>query len=71
MTKITTIVQVISAVLLIFSVLMQQRGSGLSGTFGGDGGMYSTRRGVEKLLLIATIVFAIIFIAISAVRILI
>ncbi len=71
MIKIITIVQVISAVLLIFSVLMQQRGSGLSGTFGGDGGMYSTRRGVEKMLLIATIVFAIIFIAISAVRILV
>jgi len=69
--KIVTIAQVASAVLLIISILMQQRGSGLSGTFGGDGsGMYSTRRGIERALFIATIVFAIIFIGVSAYRIL-
>ena len=50
---------------------MQRRGSGLSGTFGGGGdSTYSTRRGVEKILFMATIVFAIIFFGASIARIL-
>lgn len=69
--NIITIIQIISAVVLIVSILMQQRGSGLSGTFGGDSGMYSTRRGIERLLFITTIIFAIIFVAVSGARILI
>ena len=69
--RLLTIVQVVSAIVLIFSILLQQRGSGLSGTFGGDSNMYSTRRGIERSLFIATIIFAVIFIAVSVARILI
>lgn len=40
---------------------MQQRGGGLSTVFGGDGSVYRTRRGVEKIIFIATIVLAVLF----------
>ncbi len=54
-------IQLISAVFLVLGILLQARGSGLSGVFGGEGNIYRTKRGVEKILFIATIVFAIIF----------
>ncbi|MEK7507293.1 MAG: preprotein translocase subunit SecG [Patescibacteria group bacterium] len=65
-----TIIQTILAVLLIAAILIQQRGAGLSGTFGGEGSVYSTRRGIEKIIFIATIVLAILFFGFSIVRIL-
>lgn len=56
------IIQVILSVLLIIAILLQQRGGGLSSVFGGDGGVYRTRRGLEKIIFIATIVLAVLFI---------
>ncbi len=53
------------AFLLIVGVLLQQRGSGLSSTFGGAGVGYSTKRGAEKVIFYFTIVIAILFIATS------
>ena len=54
--------QVIFAVLLVVAIIMQQKGTGLGSAFGGGGNIYrSTKRGGEKVLHIATIVFAIIF----------
>ncbi len=61
MLKLITIVQIISAVCLIGSVLLQQRGVGLGSAFGGEGAMYRTKRGIEKGIFIATIVFAVLF----------
>ena len=60
-------VQVILSVLLIGAILLQQRGAGLGGAFGGDNfsaGFYA-RRGAEKLLFNGTIALAILF-ALSA-----
>lgn len=66
-----TIIQTILAVFLIAGILIQQRGSGLSGTFGGEGGsQYLTRRGAEKMIFIATITIAVLFFGISVTRIL-
>jgi len=59
------IIQVIIAILLMVAILMQNRGAGLGGVFGGTGGVYMTKRGLEKKLYIATIVLAIIFILLS------
>ena len=59
------IAQIIVAVLLIAAILMQNRGAGLGGIFGGGGGVYLTKRGLEKKLYIATIVLAAIFILLS------
>lgn len=58
--------QVIIAILLMASILMQSKGAGLGSTFGGSGGgVYLTKRGLEKKLFIVTIVLAVIFILLS------
>jgi len=59
------IIQIIIAVLLMVSILLQNRGAGLSGIFGGTGNIYRTKRGLEKKLFIATIVLSVIFFAAS------
>lgn len=61
MHTIITIIQIIVSLLLIIGIILQQRGGGLSAVFGGDGSVYRTRRGVEKVIFIATIVLAILF----------
>lgn len=55
------IAEVVFAILLCLSILIQQRGTGLSATFGGSGGFHTSRRGAEKVLHYATIVFACLF----------
>jgi preprotein translocase subunit SecG len=59
------IAQIVIALLLMVAILMQNRGAGLGGIFGGSGGVYLTKRGLEKKLFIATIVLAAIFILLS------
>lgn len=59
------IAQVVVAILLMVAILMQNRGAGLGGVFGGSGGVYLTKRGLEKKLFIATIALAVIFILLS------
>ena len=63
-----TYIQITISVLLIVSILLQQRGGGLSSTFGGGMMEYSTKRGAEKILFYATIVLAILFLGISVAR---
>ncbi len=48
--KILTLSQIIIAVMLVISILLQNRGSGLSAAFGGEMGGYYTKRGMEKFL---------------------
>ena len=55
--------QIIISVLLMITILMQRRGGGLSQVFGGEGGVYRTRRGLEKGVFISTIVLSILFLA--------
>ncbi len=62
MTKLIQVSQIIAAILLILTILLQHRGTGLGGAFGGEGTSYRSRRGVEALLLRGTILFAAIFI---------
>jgi preprotein translocase subunit SecG len=59
------IAQLIVAVLLIISILMQSRGAGLSGVFGGSNAVFRTKRGIEKTLFTATIVLAVAFFALA------
>ena len=59
------IVQIIVAVALIASILMQARGAGLGSVFGGTGAVFKTRRGIDKLLFRITIVFSVLFALIS------
>ncbi|MDO8425418.1 MAG: preprotein translocase subunit SecG [bacterium] len=55
------IIQLISAILLVGVIILQQRGTGLGSAFGGDGSAYRTLRGIEKTLLVSTIVLAVVF----------
>ncbi|MFA6322613.1 MAG: preprotein translocase subunit SecG [Candidatus Buchananbacteria bacterium] len=61
--NILQIVQIITAILLIAAILMQNRGAGLGATFGGEGNVYRTKRGMEKSLFVATIILSAIFLA--------
>jgi preprotein translocase subunit SecG len=53
--------QIVFAILLVACILLQQRGAGLGASFGGEGNVYRTKRGIEKRLFQATIVVAILF----------
>lgn len=63
--KFLQILQPVVAILLMVSILLQNRESGLSGIFGGGGTIYRTKRGLEKILFIATIALAAVFIGVS------
>ncbi len=54
--------QIVVSILLIIFILLQQRGTALGSSFGGEGGgFYSTRRGLQKKILWATIVLSALF----------
>ena len=61
MTTALYIVQIILSIAIIALVLLQVKGSGLGSIFGGDGGVYRTRRGVEKTIFNATIGLVMLF----------
>jgi preprotein translocase subunit SecG len=63
------VIQIIISLVIIALVLLQAKGSGLGGIFGGDGGIYRTRRGVEKSLYQITIGLSILFFMISLVSV--
>jgi protein translocase SecG subunit len=55
-------VQLVISVLLILSIVVQNRSSGLSTTFGGTGTISTSKRGAEKLVFRATIVLGVLFV---------
>ena len=67
--NIVSYIQIASAILLIVTILLQQKGSGLSSAFGGAGMEYSTKRGAEKVLFYSTIVLAVLFFGLSLLNI--
>jgi preprotein translocase subunit SecG len=59
--------QILLSAGLVAAILLQARGTGLSGTFGGDSAVYRSRRGVERrlwqftiLLLVLWVLFALV-----------
>lgn len=65
MEKILIVAQIIVSVLLTASILLQNRGAGLSSTFGGDFGGYYTKRGFEKFLFWAAVALGALFIGMA------
>jgi len=59
------VVQIVLAVLLTGTILLQQKGAGLGAAFGGSSNVYSTKRGAEKIIFRATIVLAILFFGVA------
>jgi preprotein translocase subunit SecG len=54
--------QILLGIALIAAILLQARGTGLSGTFGGDSAVYRSRRGVERRLWQFTVVILVLFV---------
>jgi len=64
--------QIAIAVSLTALVLLQQRGTALGSSFGGEGGgFYSTRRGIQKKIYWGTIILGAAFIVLSLVNLVI
>ncbi|MDA1335086.1 MAG: preprotein translocase subunit SecG [bacterium] len=63
MKEILPYIQIVLSLVLIGSILIQQRGAGMGAAFGGgsDGGAHTQRRGVEKYIFYVTIVLGIAF----------
>ena len=59
------IVQIIAAVLVVGSILLQAQGGGLSPAFGGGGEFYRSKQSIEKVLIGITIVSAFVLAACS------
>lgn len=55
-------IQIILGVVLILVILIQQKGSGMGSSFGGEMAMYRTKRGAEKLLFRISILVATLFV---------
>ena len=64
------VAQGILAVALIASILLQQRGTGLGGAFGGEVTAYRSRRGIERTLFRLTILLAVLFVIFSLLNLL-
>ncbi|RME07536.1 MAG: preprotein translocase subunit SecG [Anaerolineae bacterium] len=57
---------IITSIALIASVILQSKGAGLGGLTGADsGGIFTARRGIEKLLFRVTIVLSVLFFALA------
>lgn len=69
MTSLLNYLQIFISFLLVVFILLQSRGSGLGSAFGGGGDIYLTKRGAEKTIFILTIILAVIFLGLGAVRI--
>ncbi len=62
------VIQIVLSIAVIFFILLQVRGAGLGSAFGStSGAVFKTRRGVERLVFNVTIVFIILFAAVSLV----
>ena len=57
--------QILVSIALMVAILLQARGTGLSGAFGGDSAVYRSRRGIERRLWQFTIVLGILFVLFS------
>ena len=57
------IVTVVSAVILVIAVLLQQRGATLGAGFGASGELSTTRRGFDKNLFDVTVIMAVVFVS--------
>ncbi len=65
MLKVINIAEIIIAIALVVSILLQNRGAGLSQAFGGDFGGYYTKRGFERFLVYFSIFLSTVFIILA------
>ena len=63
-----SITQILVAIFLVVFILLQQRGTALGSAFGGEGGFYGARRGLQKQLYWGTLILGILFIGLALLR---
>jgi preprotein translocase subunit SecG len=64
MNNLLDIALIITSLGLIVSVILQSKGAGLGGLTGADtGGVFTARRGIERVLFWVTIVLSVVFFA--------
>jgi preprotein translocase subunit SecG len=62
MIKFLDIALIITSVGLILGVILQSKGAGMGGLTGADtGGVYTARRGIERILFWVTVALSVIF----------
>ncbi len=71
MTAYLPFLQIAVSIAVIALVLLQQRGTALGSAFGGEGGFYTTRRGIQQKLYWLTMVMGATFIALAIVNLLV
>ena len=66
MKTVIIIIQLIVSLILVGAIVLQAKGTGLdSSIMGGGGEFYSSKRGIEKFVLIGTIVLVVLFAVLS------
>lgn len=72
MESILDIALIITAIALIASVILQSKGAGLGGLTGGDtGGVFTARRGIERVLFWVTIGLSVVFFVLNVATVLV
>lgn len=57
--------EIVISVIIVVSIILQNRAEGLGSLFGGGGEIYRTKRGLEKFLYFFTIILGILMAVIS------
>ena len=60
--SILQVATIVSSVLMVVCILLQQRGASLGAGFGASGELFTTRRGTDKSLYEATVILAVVFV---------
>ncbi len=68
MKNLLLIINILLSIVIVVFILIQGKGAGLGSAWGGGGEMFTTRRGIEKVILWATTIAIVIFFAVSLVN---
>lgn len=68
MKAVLLIIQMVLALTLMATILLQAKGTGLGSAWGGSGESYRSKRGVERILMIATIVLTALFLILALIN---
>ena len=60
--NIFSVITIVSAVLMTIFIMLQNRGASLGAGFGGTAEVFTTRRGVDKIMHQITIILACVFV---------
>jgi len=70
MKTVVLVIQIVVAIALAGSILLQAKGSGMGSAFGDTSQQYRSKRGVEKLLYRGSIILAALFLLTALVNVL-